>query len=246
MKRYFSIQPNLVFISSVKMNVKLTCLQSDYMGEQGSGDDVTDEGVKITSPTIKEQQDLPTSNHSLINKKTLMFVSLVGGGFLFYMGFGDLLKEKIKIFCYPGLKTVSSSISGSEILKENVNRVSGLHFFFKKLNLPKEVYIPCLFLSVAGLVLIGGGLSTQEQDQMQKVWKSESLVDHCSPEELKTLQKLCSTIKSVEDFNGSVCQFLVELKSAEIKKKGELKFDGEKLFPLALWHFFWHLYKPRV
>ena len=80
MKPHFSIQPNLVFISSVKMNVKLTRLQLDYMDEQGSGDDVTDEGVKITSPTIKEEQDLPTSNPSLINKKTLMFVSLVGGG----------------------------------------------------------------------------------------------------------------------------------------------------------------------
>jgi hypothetical protein len=57
---------------------------------------------------------------------------------------------------------------------------------------------------------------------MHKVLDSESLVDHCSPEDLKVLQKFCSTIKSPKDFKGSVCEFFLESKSAEIAEKVRL------------------------
>jgi hypothetical protein len=139
---------------------------------------------------------------------------MVDWGFLF---------ERFRSFCYSRLKTARSSISGSKILKGNVNRVSGLHFFFKRFNLPKVVYIPCFFFTLlAGLVLVSGGLSKQEKNLMHKVLESESLVDHCSPEDLKVLQKFCSTIKSPKDFKGSVCEFFLESKSAEIAEKVRL------------------------
>jgi hypothetical protein len=98
--------------------------------------------------TFLPRQDLITSNPFLLNIKKLIFLSwglFIVYRLLLYMVDWGFLFERFKSFCYSRLKTARSSISGSKILKGNVNRVRDLHFFFKRFNLPKVVYIPCFF-----------------------------------------------------------------------------------------------------
>jgi|LakMenEpi03Aug12_release.lakeMendotaPanAssembly.Ray.scaffolds.fasta_scaffold393410_1 hypothetical protein len=164
MKEYFLIQPNLVFISSVKINVKLTRLQSDYLDEQGSGNDVTDEGVEIT-PVIEEKPDLAPRNPSVLTKKLIFLGFFWIFGFWLSAGGSTFLLENLKVF-YESLVAARSYISSSKILRKSVNRVSGLQFFFQRFKLPRVIYIPCFFGLLAGLVLVSGPLNMEEKKKL--------------------------------------------------------------------------------
>ena len=147
-----------IILNREKINLKLTI---------GSQKPDNHEEVEIT---FLPRQDLITSNPFLLNIKKLIFLSFLGGFLLFllYIGFllyvvdwdfiylSEFLFGRFKSFCYSRLETVRSSISGSKILKGNVNRVSGLHFFFKRFNLPKVVYIPCFLPYSLGLFWLVG------------------------------------------------------------------------------------------